>query len=177
MKEPIKITDELLLDYIDGSLSSKQKELIEYIIDENKEVREKLNELQKMDSLLSHITLDIPPENFTAKVMGDLSASIYEINRKARLNGLIILLFGILTVLVGATFISDGFNNLSFTSDISTDPITNVLELAPKEIPVTLNMGIFSQGLLFLLLILSLLILDRVVLRPYFKNRRSQLNF
>lgn len=171
------ITDDLLLDYIDGVLSEKEAQIIKEEIAHNDDVKLRFEHLKQMDSQLQHLKLSMPSDIFSAQIMMDLTRSIYEINRRSRLNGLIILLIGLITVIVGAIFISQGLSDVSFNQYLDTTSAGNLIKLPVKEVSFAFDIGIITQGLLFILVILSLLIIDRIVLKPYFKSRRTHLDY
>lgn len=177
MEHEGEITDDLLLDYIDGVLSEGDKKVVQEKITKDQSLMERYTYLKQMDNHLQKLTLITPPDSFTAQVMSDLRYSIYEINRKSKLNGIFILMIGIITVLIGAVFISQGWNDVSFSKYFETSPLTNAIELPSQNFSLVFNMNIITQGLLFTLVIFSLLLLDRVVLKPYFKQRRSSLDY
>lgn len=176
MERKRDINDDLLLDYIDQSLSEKDRQIVEYEVSRDEALKDRLTYLQNMNDQLATISVSLPPDNFTTQVMTDLSLSIYKIDRKSRLNGLLVMISGIITVMLGAFFISRGLTDFSFSQYFNTSAISNFITI-PNEVSVVVDMTIITQALLFVLGVLSLLLLDRIVLKPYFKGRNTQLNF
>lgn len=171
------ITDDLLLDYIDGLLDEAQNLRIKHEIGRNDELRERYEYLSKMDDHLQQLTISTPPDTFTSNVMEGLSHSIYQINRKSRFNGLLVLMLGVLTVVIGAVFISQGWSDMRFNQYLDISTISEAVKLPSNEVSLVFDLSIVTQGLLFLIGVLSLLIFDKVVLKPYFRQRRAQLNY
>lgn len=154
------ITDEKLLDYIDKSLSAEETEQVKLLLERNDEIYQRWKELSQVNTLLTHKALRRPSVNFTASVM----QSIAEARPGYKKGGIMILLVTLITIIGGSVYMVEGMINLEVINQLPD--YLNARRYAPDVISLkTLNLG-----LLFTLSILSLLLLDKVVLRPLLKS-------
>ncbi len=167
-KVPQEIDDQLL-DYLDGRLGPRTKE-IESMLGNNPAVRARLEELKVVHGHLAHQNIQEPSTGFTKRVMDNLRK--YPYSQGLRMRNTLLLLLGVLVASgIGVVLLSGGvFDN--FTGEISP----NTIPLGPniqKSIPVIpLNGKLIVNILIFLNLGLAFLILDRGILRPWFEKRR-----
>ncbi|GAA0188238.1 hypothetical protein GCM10009122_45990 [Fulvivirga kasyanovii] len=177
MEKPLKITDELLLDYIDGLLSKEEAARVEKACDQP-QVAFRLEELKKTDQLLlMTATLQTPSKNFSSKVMANLDKPIVKSINYSRKNGLIILILALLTVIAGSLYMTESMLTLDMFDTVELPQVGNVMEMPDVQLPDSVNLKIITDGLLFAVLILALLLLDKVVLRPFFKSRRTEMQY
>lgn len=154
------ITDEKLLDYIDQSLATSEAEQITQLLKSNAELRERWKTLSQVDAILEYKSLRKPSSNFSASVM----QSIAEVRPGYKKGGIMILIITLITIVAGSVYMVEGMINLEVINQLPD--YLNAKNYAPDAVSLkTLNLG-----LLFLLSILSLLLLDKVVLRPFFKS-------
>lgn len=175
MKKISQEIDDLLLAYLDGSISADKAEKIKKGLSTSEDLRDRLEVLKLINSSLQSEGLLHPSNQFTIKVM----ANLHKVPATSMLtpkNGLI-LLAGILVAMgIGVSLIDTGvfnglngmlsFNQLKLPSGISTPSLPSVA-ISGKWIIntiITLNLG------------LAFLLLDRTILKPFF-NRRSGLQF
>ncbi|ELR70325.1 hypothetical protein C900_04010 [Fulvivirga imtechensis AK7] len=176
MKKPLKITDELLLDYIDGSLTPEQTAQVNESLNDPG-TAERLKELKQIDQFLSTQILETPSRNFTSKVMANLHKPIVDQPYYSRRNGFIVLALALLTVIAGSMFMTESVVSIDLFNSIDLTRYNAPIEIPQVNMPDTVNLKILTDGLLFTMVILALLLLDRVVLRPFFRSRRTEVQF
>ncbi|MEQ8475695.1 hypothetical protein [Fulvivirga sp.] len=166
--ENMNISDEELLNFIDGNSSSSEKKKIENILENDSDLKERVNMFSKSESIIKSSLKSSPSRNFTALVMNRVAA----IKNPYHKGGIAIWILTLISVIACSYFLTDmTFNvNLDFISKYI--PEIPMLK-APTEIKVDqpLNMLIISKVLLYGMLFIALMLLDKTVLRPYFKNR------
>lgn len=154
------ITDEKLLDYIDKSLPQEEADHISRLLENNSDLSARWKKLNQVNAVLKHQPLRKTSVNFTASVM----KSITDVRPGYKKGGIMILIITVLTILTGSIYMVEGMIDLEVINQLPE--YLNAKNYAPDAVSLkTLNLG-----LLFLLSILSLLLLDKVVLRPLFKN-------
>ncbi len=170
MKE--KISNDDLLDYIDGTADARVREKIEQLISQP-EIADRLKELhlvhgflQKNNSLLQ------PSKNFTDKVMGRLHEKSAGFSFSPR-NGLI-LLAGILVAsgLAMALLSIGSFDQLHTLFNLESLPLKNDFVKLPTSLPFDLKL--VMKVFLMINLVLALVLLDRTILRPIFQKRAER---
>lgn len=167
-----KITDEVLLDYIDGSLIQSEAIRIKAAINANPQLRARLEELRLPDRHLAG-SLESPSANFTDTVWSKLSQSKGNVP-KFSLNSFLIVFAAMITVVLGSYFMTDSIIDLDLSLKVP-NTVTEYVEVPQVEIPQGISLKTVSQILLYSLSFLLLLILDKAILKPYFKKRRELL--
>ena len=170
--EKFEVTDEVLFDYIDGNLSPGKKELVEGACEEDELLRKRLAELQKLDFMLSQTTAT-PSPTFTDVVWSRLRQAPGNAYTYG-LNSLLLLLGAVITVIIGSLYIPEGVIQMDLTWVLeSTESYVKTPNL---DLTHGIDLKILTQGMLFGLMILALLLLDKALLRPYFKRRRAMIS-
>lgn len=157
-----EITDEQLLDYLDGNINQPDRELLTKIIEEHPEVKARLRDLEQVDSILSEMTVKQTSAQFVTSVMDDLKNKPYSIKK----GGFLIVLVAIFTVLLGAYF------TVSDMIDLSIIKQEDYYSQLWQYIPNTINLKTLNTVLLGALSLFSLLIFDKTVLKPFFQKRK-----
>ncbi len=167
-----KITDEILLDYIDGLLPEKEVEQIDAVLEKDTQLRLRIKELKFTDNVLTG-SLDNPSNNFTDLVWGRIAGN--SSSKKFSINSLVIVIAAMLTVVLGSYFITDSMMELNVNWRFEN--IGGYLTI-PEELNIKegINLKLISQILLYATSFLILLLLDRIVLRPYFQKRREMIS-
>jgi hypothetical protein len=175
MKKVSQSVDNKLLSYLDGKLSKEECEKIESELGRNQDWKARLDELRLVTSTLKEMHLEFPSKNFTLSVMGKLNVRPADHGFSLR-NGILLLTGVLVAVGIAVFLVSAGmFDNATGAVDL------NQIELSKKYLKTPLPSFEYSGKLIvnfiiFLNLGLAWLILDRVILRPYFERRiqRSQ---
>ncbi|MEM6524060.1 MAG: hypothetical protein AAGF85_06695 [Bacteroidota bacterium] len=164
-----KITDEVLLDYIDGALDKADEQFIKKQLQSDMQLRARLHDLKKADK---HLMGDIlhPSVNFTDTVWKKIS-NMGSAPRLS-LNGLLIVLAAMVTVVLGSYFMTDSIIDINLNVGVPSS-VTEYVKVPEVELPKGINLKIISQILLYSISFLLLLILDRAILKPYFRRRRQ----
>ena len=163
--------EEELLHYIDGELGSVQKASLEAEIQGSILLKNRLQELQTVQSfLMRKATLESPSKNFTLKVMEGLDTQPVRSLFSPR-KGLLLLI---------GVIIASGISLMLLTSGVFDSTTTSLIVDAPKNkwiqdpsFSIPFNGKILVNGIIFLNLALALVLLDRTILRPLFQKRTS----
>ena len=174
MNKEFKVTDDLLLDFIDGGLDSSQHKMVEDALESDIMLQLRLEELQNLDIVLSSGDIVQPSKNFTQNVMAGLDKPGTQSYTPGK-NAFIILALGLITVLLGSFTLSGVLPE--FNLSIGNLPDIEGFAFPDISRSISLSLESIVYGLLFVLSILSLLFLDRLVLKPYFHNRRTKIQY
>lgn len=170
MGKQLIISDDHLLNYLDGTLSLPEKERIEQLLAANPGVLARLEQLRSIHNQLSAIKIEEPSRNFTQKVMERLS---YPLASGFSVRNGILLLGGVLVAVgIAAFLLAGGVFDATTSIDLNQMVVPN--KYISKELPsISLN-GKFIVNLIVLANIaLAFLVLDRAVLKPWFERRRN----
>jgi len=170
------ITDEILLDLIDGRFSKEKADQIWLLIDEDSQIRKRYNELNSVDEALIDQPLKNPSTLFGERVMANLTKRFESKTFSFRSNGLLIAFGVIAGGLISAIVLLSNF------------PVTDIIPTSVKQITFQentitfdpgsyINQDLFFKGLIYLNGFLGLFLFERAVLRPFFKQRRQHLTF
>lgn len=164
------ITDEELLDFLDGKSSTGDRARIENTMAVNSSVKKRIEELQAVHLFLqTQNTLVHPSKKFTNKVMENLhrqSAAILSPK-----NGMLLLLGILVASGLALALVSTGtFDHWQGTLPFDASSLKNKWIDVPSSLPFDIK--VFVKGIVLLNAVLALLLLDRTILRPFFQNRR-----
>ncbi|MBL3656356.1 hypothetical protein [Fulvivirga sediminis] len=171
MKEPAKISDELLLDYIDGNLSHTDRLIIEEAC-KHSPWKERLKELSLLNSsLLSlHETWSEPDEAFNVGIMKNIYA--YDMAPKISRKYIILLSALLFTCIIGC--ISLPSLPASYINQLPTiQYYINQLNISALQNSLSINIQFVIEGSLFVCALLSLILIDRIILKPFFLKRKT----
>ena len=164
------LDDELLL-YLDGELDSTAKEKLELALQQDEALKHRLTQLQTMESFLKSDTLESPSKNFTQLVMNKLDQYPAQTSNFSMFNGILLLAGILLMTGIAAILVSSGvFDQASGALDLNT------LEISQHYIQRTLpSIPIDGKLIVNVIIVLNLglcwLILDRTILKPFFRRR------
>ena len=164
------LDDELLL-YLDGELDSTAKEKLELALQQDEALKHRLTQLQTMESFLKSGTMESPSKNFTQLVMSKLDQYPAQTSSFSVFNGIlllagILLMTGIATILVSSGVFDQARGALDLnTLEISQLYIRRTLPSIPIDGKLIVNV------IIVLNLGLCWLILDRAILKPFFRRR------
>lgn len=164
------LDDELLL-YLDGELDSTAKEKLELALQQDEALKHRLTQLQTMESFLKSDTLESPSKNFTQLVMNKLDQYPAQTSSFSMFNGILLLAGILLMTGIAAILVSSGvFDQASGALDLNT------LEISQHYIQRTLpSIPIDGKLIVNVIIVLNLglcwLILDRTILKPFFRRR------
>lgn len=173
MKKIPQSVDDTLLDYLDGLLSVADTENIERELQQNPLWLKRLEELKAVTSSLKETKIEQPSKNFTISVMSRLDQ--YPSQRGFSVRNGIFLLAGVLIAIgIASVLLSAGvFDNMTTPIDLNQ---LNQVDISKKYIKTPLPSFNFNGKLIVnIIIILNLglawLVLDRVILKPFFQRR------
>lgn len=169
MKKIPNHIDELLLNYLDGTLTKNEVIELEAQLKADDELRLRLAALKTVDTTLSYAKLEMPSKNFTQIVMEGLYKVPVRTGLSAR-NG-IFLILGVMTVVtILVLLVSTGaFDSVGTIQPSEIGMKNNYFNF---EIPsISINGKLLINSIIFLNLAIALIVLDRTILRPLFEKR------
>lgn len=169
MKKIPNDIDELLLNYLDGTLTKNEAATLEDQLHVDVALRLRLETLRSIDTTLSHTKLEMPSRNFTQLVMEGLHKVPVRTGLSAR-NG-IFLIIGVMTIVtILVLLVSTGsFDSMGVIQPNEIGIKNNYFNF---EIPsISINGKLLINSIIFLNLAIALIVLDRTILRPLFEKR------
>ncbi len=154
-----------LWDYIDGLSSAEERGIIESLLQNNIEWKNKYHELLEVQQLLTSTELDQPSMRFTKNVMEEIAKLHIAPATKNYINKKIIWGIGafFITLIVG--FLIYGFAQIDWNFQDSSKPIVDFSKINYGKI---FNNN-FVNVLMMMNVVLGLVLLDRVL-----ANKRKQ---
>ena len=164
-------SDDLLLRYIDGTLSQSEKQVVERDLEQNGILRKRLEQLRSTHLLLRANKIYEPSKNFTQLVMSRLSHDPSRGTSFPIRNSIFILCGVLMVVIIASVLVFAGvFDNVSTTIDL------NQVEISKKYIERTLpsisvDGKLMVNVIIIVNLVLGWIVLDRAILKPIFQRR------
>ena len=112
--------EERLWNFIDGTISAKEKSVIEQLLQSNAEWKEKYDELLQVNELLQSSDLEAPSLRFTKNVMEEISKLHIAPATKSYINKKIIWSIGFFFIAMLVGFLIYGFGQMAFTNGEET---------------------------------------------------------
>jgi hypothetical protein len=175
MKKISQEQESTLLDYIDGTLNTTEKELFEQEVKNSPALQVRLEEFNSLDSNLRTIKIEQPSKNFTQQVMGKLDQ--YPIRSSSLLsrNGIFLLIGVLVAVGISSLLLAGGVFDNTSSFDLNQTIIPN--KYIQQSLPtISFNGKIVVNIIILLNLALAFLVLDRAILKPWFE-RRTRIHF
>jgi hypothetical protein len=169
MKKVSQQLDDKLLEYLDGKLSPAEQEYLEKEISASAEVRTRLDELQNLTRAIKSVQVVQPSRNFTQRVMDHLDQYPVRSGLSAR-NGIFLLAGVLIAVGLGSFLLASGIFDTPGTIDLNAFGLQNKYLKEPLP-SIPFNGKLVVNIIIMLNIALAFLILDRVILRPWFENR------
>ena len=166
--------DNKLLEYLDGTLSSSEKETLEQELGTSPALAKRLEELKQVTTTLKGIHIEQPSTNFTQRVMEQLNQ--YPVSRRLSIKNGIFLLAGILIAVgICAVLLSAGVFDTPGSIDLSG--LVQQNEFLQRSLPaIPINGKLVVNIIILLNLAIAFLVLDRAILKPWFE-RRTRMHF
>lgn len=171
MKKIPQALEEMLFDYLDGTLNAADKQRLETELSHNRELKARLDELQNVELWLSKIPLEeTPSRNFTQQVMGKLDQYPSRSSTIISRNGIFLLVGILMAVGLAAILVSSGvFDGVLTTINLNQElPQKYIQKNLP---PIALSGKLIVNIIIVLNLGLAWLVLDRAILKPLFQRR------
>ena len=171
MKAIPQTLDDKLLGYLDNTLSPSEMLELQQQLEHDMALKARLDTLRKVHEALRQLKTEEPSRNFTQAVMGKLDH--YPVRTGLSIRNGILLLVGVLVATGIVSYLLSGgvFDNATSPLDLNT---MNSLpkEYFNKPLPsVYLDGKLMINIIILLNLGLAWVVLDRTILRPYFKRR------
>ena len=174
------ITDNEIQELIDGSLTEERAGLLRKQINGDEVLLQRYTVFKNIDSVLSDQALPETKPGFTESVMRNLPAAPLPETIKPELfwKRNLIMVLGIIAVCsVAALVLLSQFSLAEVIPSIEPQQII----LKEKTFTIDPNIGfrqeLFFKGLIYLNAFLCIFLLEKAVLRPFFKRRRQQYAF
>ncbi|HCW06570.1 MAG TPA: hypothetical protein DGG95_04300 [Cytophagales bacterium] len=172
--EKKKLSDDILLQFLDGNLSEAETDFIQESINENNENQVRLRELEIVHEFLKRETsLLTPSTNFTEKVIKGLHKKASPVFLSPK-NGFLLIIGLLIASLLALSLLStDTINQLQTNFNFKDLPLNIKNVKMPSTF--TFNMTLFIRGFVIVNLILAFILLDRTILRPIFQKRSNMI--
>ncbi len=174
------IADKELLELIDGSLTGERAGRLMDMISNDETLRQRYTVFKNINLVLSDQALPETKPGFTELVMRKLPTAPFPEIIKPDLfwKKNLIMALGIIAVCIVAAMVL--LSQFSLTEVI---PSIEPQQIVLKEKTFTIDPGqmfrqeLFFKGLIYLNAFLCIFLLEKAVLRPYFRHRRNQYAF
>jgi len=169
------LTDDQLLNFLDGTASESERDTVKKLLDSNVEVKKRLDELRTVHLFLQDRNkIELPSRNFTEKVMAALHARPSFTFLSPR-NGLLLLTGLMVASGLAIMLVSTGsFDQWHTFFNIGQIPIKNNLVKLPSSIPFDLKLVV--KIFVMVNVAIGFVLLDRTILRPIFQKRAERLS-
>ena len=170
MKKLPQALEDKLLEYIDGTMAVAERESFETMLRQDTDLAARLEELRAVNKMMRLVKPEQPSTNFTARVMQNLYRQPVTGKLSIR-NGLFLLIGVLITIGIATYLVSTGaFDNASTVVDLNQMTIPN--KYVNKTLPAVPFDGKMMVNVIVVLnLALLFVVLDRVILKPYFRRR------
>jgi hypothetical protein len=165
-----QISNDVLLQYLDGTLDSVHCEAVEQALLSDPTLNKKLEELKNVDRMLRGVKLEHPSKNFTSTVLQRLDD--YPLRTGLSIRNGIFLLCGIMVIVAAAlVLLSMGVFD-QITTTLNPNDIGLVKQYIPRNLPsVSIDGKLLVNIIVVLNLAVMFVVLDRAILRPFFEKR------
>jgi hypothetical protein len=168
MKHTSPISEDQLLDYLDGTLNPTEAEEVKQALAQSPLLQKRYDMLRALHSQLQNLKVEEPSRNFTNVVMGRLNQ--YPLQKGFSFLNSILLLAGVLIAVAIATLlVSKGFFDGSTSINLNEIDIPKLQE---QKLPsFSIDGKLMVNIIIILNLAIAFVVLDRAILKPYFRNR------
>lgn len=169
MKKLTQITDEILLEYLDGTIEPGNKVALEKMLSENPALRQRAEELRRADGVMRRLTPDQPSKNFTTAVMNRLQE--YPARSGLSIRNGILLLCGIVMV-TGIAVLLLSLGVFDETATLNPNDIKVINQYIKQTLPsIAIDGKMVVNVIVILNLAIMFVVLDRAILKPFFQKR------
>jgi hypothetical protein len=169
MKKVTQQSDDMLLDFLDGKLSTHQHAIVKDALQTNNDLQKRFEELKLVHEVLRGTTLETPSRNFTTTVMANLNQA--PSHRGVSIKNSLFLLAGIIVVMsIAVTLLSAGV--FDQTTTVNLNEMTVMQKFIKQTLPsFSIDGKILVNAIVLLNIVIAFLVLDRAVLKPFFQRR------
>lgn len=171
MKAIPQALDDKLLAYLDNTLSLSETRELQQQLEHDTTLKARLETLRKVHEALQQISIEEPSRNFTEAVMGGLDQ--YPVRTLFSIRKSVLLLAGVLVATGLAVYLLAGgvFDNATTPVDLNTMNLPK--KYFDQPLPsVYLDGKLMINVIVLLNLGLAWIVLDRTILKLYFKRRQ-----
>jgi len=170
MKKIPQAIEEKLLEYLDGTLTPNEATQLEEQLAHQAELKARLESLKAVHGMFRTMKPEHPSKNFTQAVMGKLDQYPLRATLSIR-NGMFLLIGVLVAALLSAFLVSSGvFDSASTVIDLNA--VKTPVDIIKEPLPSFRFDGKLVVNVIVVLnLVLAWLLLDRAILKPYFKQR------
>jgi hypothetical protein len=164
------ITEQQLLDFIEGKLSTHESRSIKDVIASSGDINRKYQRLLYMQEVMSKHALIKTSDNFLETVMAGLETRKFSVEGLFdSINKLGLKLFLLISVImVIAIYLTTNGSIM-----LNLDGVANSYDLNTLPVATFLDDKLIVNGLLFSGLMMTLFLFDKVILKPWFSRRRA----
>ena len=169
MKKLTHISEEALLEFLDGTIDPAKKEALNKALARDPVLQERHEELRRADALMRQLTADQPSRNFTTALMNRLDE--YPLRSGLSIRNGIFLLTGIMVVMAIAVLLLS-LGVFDQTATLNPNNIGLVNQYIKKTLPsISIDGKMVVNIIVILNLVLIFVVLDRAILKPIFQKR------
>ncbi len=163
--------DNKLLELIDGTLSASDKEQLEQQLAASPELKRRFDELVQVNYTLESSSLKQPSRNFTQLVMAKLESYPVRSGFSPR-NGFLLLAGVLVAIGIGSLLLANGVFDTTGSIDLNNMVLQNKYIKEPLP-TIPFNGKRVVNIIIMLNIILTFLVLDRTILKPWFDKRAN----
>jgi anti-sigma factor RsiW len=170
MKKISHHMEESLLNYLDGKLSDAERQKVEDQLKQDETLRLRFEELQAVNFFLKGLKVEQPSKNFTTLVMNNLDQA--PATQRFSLNSFLLLAGILMAIGIASLLVSSGvFDGATAIVDLNNDA-DSMQQYIKFSLPTFIIQGkLIMNIIIFLNVALALVVLDRVILKPFFRRR------
>lgn len=162
---------DLLSRYVDGTLTSDDKRLVEIALRTSEAMREHLSLLRLIGQTLKDTKPEPLAKNFTEQVMINLQEYPIAATSYSLKNGILLLIGVLMAVGVALVLVGNGVFDTTVTSlDPSDFEVTKRFIKNPLP-TISLSGKLLVNSIVILNIALAWIVLDRTILKPLFQKR------
>lgn len=167
------LTDDQLLDFLDGNTTEAERARLQQLIGMNSEMKKRVEALQAIHLFLQNQNkIEQPSKTFTEKVMSGLHARP-SFSLLSPRNGLLLLIGLMVASGLAIMLVSSGsFDQWHTFFNIGQIPVKNNLVKLPTSVPFDLKVVV--KIFVMINVVIAFVLLDRTILRPIFQKRAER---
>lgn len=172
--KPLHTYDARLLEYLDGTLTTRQQQILEQQLEVDSRMRARLSYLRSAHNTMRQaITLEQPSRDFTLNVMGNLHRLPLEAPGPSIRKSIMLLAGALIAALGTAILLSTGmFDLVSTPIDLTAVKIPGDF-VRPSLPTISVSGRVMLNTVIILNIVLGWIVLDRTILKPLFFRRMS----
>jgi hypothetical protein len=164
----------LLSQYVDGTLTSDERKLVDIALQSSAAMREHLSLLKLIGQTLKDTRPDPLAKNFTEQVMINLREYPMTATSSSWRNGILLLIGVFIAVGVALVLVGNGVFDITITAPSPSDfEVTKPFIKNPLP-AISLSGKLLVNIIIILNIALAWIVLDRTILKPLFQKRMER---